>query len=440
MNTTTTSLAFDASLPTRDVLLDAGAMGDHLARLMSVGGGRVPVTACRRVFVKYRYGDSLRIGYELTVDGSAVIVTARAFASIELAEKAAASARRVGAHECAHPTGLHDGLVPMALDAEHRAVWFTYPHDRRLVDLHAMDAPPPALRALTGDRWVCSELVQYAAERAATYRALDTDGATVAYVKRLRHREDVVDVADLYTSLVAGLREQGAVVGVPRALGYDESAGVIALEPMAGVGWNALDSAVLPGVASAIGAGLAAVHALPRLGRRVFERTAPDKVARSLEVLAEARPDVADEAAALGRRLVAARPAASAPAFLHGDLHPKNVLVDGEDVSLIDFDSASWGAPANDLGSMIARLHHGALLGEMGGGITPAIAEAFLAGHAGRGGPAVPLAELRWHTAAALVVERALRSVTRLHPGGLAALPATLAAASAALDSLDPSS
>lgn len=438
MNATTTSLAFDASLPTRDVLLDAEAMGDHLARLMSATPGRLPVTACRRVFVKYRFGESLRIGYELTVDGATVIVTARAFASFELAEKAASSARRVGAHECAHPIGLHDGLVPMALDAEHCAVWFTYPHDRRLVDLHVMDAPSPALRALTGGRWVHSELVQYAAERAATYRALGADRRTVAYVKRLRHREDVADVADLYAALVAGLAARGADVGVPRALGCDLASGVIALEPMAGVGWNALDAAALPGVATAIGAGLAAVHTLPRLGRRVFERTAPDKVARSLEVLAVARPDVADEAAALGQRLAAARPVASEPTFLHGDLHPKNVLVDGERVNLIDFDSASWGSPANDLGSMVARLQHGALLGEMGGAITPAIADAFLAAYAASGGaPPLRPAELRWHTAAALVVERALRSVTRLHPGGLAALPATLAAAATTLDSLD---
>lgn len=437
MKVTTTSLAFDALLPTRDVLLDADAMGDHLARLMSVGGTRLPVTACRRVFVKYRFGDSLRIGYELTVDGRAVIVTARAFASFELAETAAASARRVGAHECTHPAGLHDGLVSMALDIEHRAVWFTYPHDRRLVDLHVMDAPSPALRALTGGRWVRSELVQYAAERAATYRALDADGGTLAYVKRLRHRQDVADVADLYAALVAGLAERGAAVGVPRALGCDLASGVIALAPMAGVSWNALDAASLPGVAPAIGAGLAAVHTLPRLGRRAFERTAPDKVVRSLEVLAQARPDVADDARELARRLTANRPAPSAPTFLHGDLHPKNVLVDGERVNLIDFDSAAWGSPADDLGSLLARLHHGGLVGETAGATTAAVTDAFLAGYADAGGRAVPVDELRWHTAAALVAERALRAVTRLHPAGLAALPATLAAASTALDSLD---
>lgn len=432
---TTAALAPDPVLAGRDRLLDADAMAAHLSRLLGTDGP-IAVASARLTLVKYRWAESLRVVYELDTVAGRQVVAARVFASAELAARAAVAAVAAGVAACTHDPARHRGLHAVALDREHDAVWFTAPHDRRLRGLGALDTPLPHLAALPGGRWVGTELVQCAPERSATLRCLDADGATVGYAKLYRHAAQAADLARCYDHVVRGLALRGAGVRVPAAVTHDAALGVLVLEPMAGVGWNELEPSRLPLVARVIGAGLAEVHGLGRHGRPPFERHLADKVARSVELLVEARPDVAELARGVGERLAATVPVASAPVLLHGDVHPKNVLVDGDRVHLIDLDQAGWGSAAADMGSMIARLRHGVLVGETAGGTAGPLAASFLHGYA-TVRPVVSAAELRWHTAAALVVERALRAVTRLHPAGLAVLAGTLADAHAVLDGRD---
>jgi Ser/Thr protein kinase RdoA (MazF antagonist) len=114
--------------------------------------------------------------------------------------------------------------------------------------------------------------------------------------------------------------------------------------------------------------------------------------------------------------------------LLHGDCHPKNALVDGGRLALIDLDQAGTGPAAADVGSYLARLRVARVVGRQTAAQEAAISTAFLAGYdAVR--PQPPDDELRWHTAAALVAEQSVRAVNRVRPDVLAHLPAVLATA-----------
>src|SRR6185369_16618213 len=124
---------------------------------------------------------------------------------------------------------------------------------------------------------------------------------------------------------------------------------------------------------------------------------------------------------------------AGEPVFLHGDVHPKNFLLAGERLCLLDLDQATIGVAAVDLGSVIAGLHCDACTGSLTWREASSLTRAVLAGY----GPLnrfETLESLRWHVAAALLHERALRAVTRIRPLVLQKLPQLLRIAEAVLD------
>jgi Ser/Thr protein kinase RdoA (MazF antagonist) len=140
-----------------------------------------------------------------------------------------------------------------------------------------------------------------------------------------------------------------------------------------------------------------------------------------------ARPDVADELHELRRRLAARRPG-GLTVLLHGDCHPKNLLVDDADVALIDLDQAGLGPAAADIGSYLARLRLATVVGRQSPEEEATMATAFLAGYdAVRPQPTEDA--LRWHLAAALLAEQSLRGVNRVRSDVLVHLPGVLAAA-----------
>ena len=115
---------------------------------------------------------------------------------------------------------------------------------------------------------------------------------------------------------------------------------------------------------------------------------------------------------------------------LHGDVNANNVLFQGDQVHMIDFDQGGSGAASADIGSMLAMLMTARL-------VDPdepikGLATAFLAGY--KKVRTLPnAAALRWYTGAALVVERAIRAVNRVNLPTLAILPDLLQRAGAVL-------
>jgi aminoglycoside phosphotransferase (APT) family kinase protein len=109
----------------------------------------------------------------------------------------------------------------------------------------------------------------------------------------------------------------------------------------------------------ALGALHGAIHGLPARGVPV--RATADLVATvraDATWLRFAVPDAAGAVDELERVVIAELDAlgSGAPGLCHGDPAMDQVLVDGEDLTIVDFDDAALGDPYADLGTMIAGL------------------------------------------------------------------------------------
>jgi Ser/Thr protein kinase RdoA (MazF antagonist) len=113
----------------------------------------------------------------------------------------------------------------------------------------------------------------------------------------------------------------------------------------------------------------------------------------------------------------------AATCSLHGDLHPRNLLVDGERVSLIDLDGLRHGPAVLEIGSWIADGAYRALLDGASAETSSAGWRALLEGYAAAGGARFDAAALAWATAWALLTQRAYRCVVNLKPGRFAIAP-----------------
>jgi Ser/Thr protein kinase RdoA (MazF antagonist) len=411
-------LAPDPALPARDELLAPPLVADLLST--SLGIRRPDILGAELIRVKYRMGESLRVLYRLNVAGRTRLVSGRMFTG----------GRSAAAHRKAARDALpSDGLPATALDPGRDTVWWSFPNDRRLVGLDAVLDParlPLALRSGAGD-WSESAVVQYAPGQSVTMRALDPAGQCLAFVKC--YAPDTLDVTQLaarYDRVASRLRTADPTLRSPRALAHCCERHLLLLEPMPGQSWLRLDRSSAVDAMRRLGRAIAVVHATPlgdgaATGTRRFGRLDLARVTEAGVLISQARPEVATAARRLTDRLACDPPEPQEQVLLHGDCHPGNVLVTSEGVCLIDFDQAGTGPAAADIGSLLARLTDGAILGESDLDRTALMASAFLEGYA----QIRPLPDddtLRWYTAAALVGERGVRAVNRIRPRALARL------------------
>ena len=429
----TVGMAHDPRLPQRDLLLDEREVARRLSASLGLKG-RLDVSACVRVRTKYRVGDGLRVLHRVSVEGRDYAVAARAFAageSLRAYERAARSAV-----ECAP-------LRAVLHDAELETVFLTFPNDRKLAGLRMLKEVPPELARLFEPRWTRSRLVAYAPEKCATVQCVGGDSRVVAYAKVYAGGEGR-RVYETYRALGRQLNSGGVALAIPRALAYDAARRMLLLEAVDGECVADLRAEELPRGYRRLGAALAALHSLRAPdGLHAFERLTPARLRKAAQVIGAARPDVRPVASRLAEELARRWEPSSEPnVCLHGDVHPKNAVARGGAFTLIDLDQSGAGDPAADLGSLLAGLTYDDITADAErvkaderfetGASRPSartLGEAFLSGYASaRSLP--PARSLRWHTAAALLAERALRAVNRVRPEGLARLRELLAAAS----------
>ncbi len=412
-------LAADHALPHRDRLLDATAVTERLAQLV---GRRGEIERCRLRRAKYRVGESLRVVYDVDVDGARHQLAGR----MSLHGRSESIYR--SAIDRAVPSGPFDGVFH---DDRCSTVWWTFPNDRKLRHLDALMRPPSALGLTTAPSWTHSELVEFAPEQCATVRCLDNTERTVAFAKAYRPG-DGRHLAERYR-LIAESLAIGGVTRTPQPLSWSSELDVLVLETLPGRRWAELNAAELSPLFAKLGPAIAAVHQIQAVSAREFGRLSTQRVVHSAELVATARPDLADLCAALSRELRDGPPDSPADrVLLHGDVHPGNALLDGSSVHLIDLDQSAIGAAAADIGSLAARMRYLDVLAADGSTHGAELFAMFADGYASLR-PLPSSATLRWHTAAALVAERAMRAVNRVHRDALPMLEPVLVEALALL-------
>ena len=378
-------LAPDPALPQRDLLLDDQQMAVRFSSLI----GPCVIDSCEKQRIKYRIGESLRVLYRLSVNGRAHLVAAKAFA------------------------GPYGGTAAAQfVDSDIRAAFWMFPNDRKIKHLSLLRDKPETLATMPAGKWRQSESVAYVPEKCATVRCLDRDGQAIGYAKMYAATEG--------RSIYATYLELASVcTRVVRPLEYSEPYHLLLLDAVPGTRIADLTQKKLNAGFAGLAQTLASLHSAP-IPRQLprFQRHDPDRLRNCARIVGMARPDVARVASQLGDDLCSTVPPAGRMVCLHGDVHPKNGIASNGLVTLIDLDQSAVGPAAADLGSMLALLHYNWRIGLITHKRERELATAFLDAYAGSG--RLPTQRsLRWHTAAALLSERALRSVNRIRPEGL---------------------
>jgi len=414
----TLPFAHDPAFPHRDALLDPAFVA---ARLVPSFDWAARVTRSERVRATYRMGGSLRMLYRFEAGGAEYNVAAHAFRpgrSARAFEKAVAAADTSHAEA---PGVVHDP----GLDA----VFWLFPNDRRVATLRTIEAARAFLSPQLLRPWVQSRLVAWAPENSATFQCLDAAGAVIAYAKvGARARSEY----ERYMALTDALAQTSADLRVPRPIAFSPVHDTMLVESVAGrlLTYEPHDM-------RAMGIALGHLHGLPLAGLPRFDRSGCSARREAVDLITRSIPSLASAVEGLAAELSAREEGTGQPGCLHGDVHPKNALVSGSRVTLIDVEDMAIGPRAADLGSLLARLLDARTSEECSPAAARAGAAALLDGYSTVS--AVPEAgALRWHTAASVLVERAQRTVTRIYERGLRHLDAQLAEATRLLVGHEP--
>lgn len=415
--TAVTTLVHDSALPHRDILFDdAGARA-----VLSRAFGTLPTAAIRQLTlakVKYRVGESLRVLHRVDLGDDWRWVAARMMPGDGWQAYRAVVAE-------ARPSGPFPGV---AVDATTGTVLWTFPNDRKLATAGELTGGSPVWAPVVGHRAVDVELVSYTPERAAIARVVDrVDQRTVGFAKV--HADDGATAsAAVLGHLQASLAHNGASLRLPRVLACDPGRCLVLVDAVRGVPMSSLEAPQLRWALASLGTALATLHTLPVPALPPFGRFAAHRLARSAALIGQARPDVSALATRVAGALAASVPASGERVCLHGDVNSRNWLAAADGVGLIDFDQAAAGPAAADVGAVLASLRYRTLVRAWPRSEERVLAAVFLAGYA-RIRRVPDATSLDWHGAAALLVERGLRSITRLRPEGLAVLDRLLLAA-----------
>lgn len=442
----------DPALPQLASALDASLMGEVFAGLLQ--GREASLQSCRIDRVKYRAGRNLSVAYQLDLrDGQGAytqIVSARFCRVGESADRhAKAQARPVTASR-AGPAISHQAGLEMA------AHW--WPNDAKLAaaavlaDAQALQQQwlPAVAQALGAGPCLGHrvELAQYVPEHRVTARlhlhtaaraGESSAGAQIhtVYAKSDAEARGPVTHAVMQSLWHSPARRDGRL-GVPHPLLWQAGSG---LHWQAAVPGRALlDVCPLPDAdrAAAVGRLLAALHhtpapaapwiTIPNLRQRLQQTT---------QLLCTVQPGWATRCGRVAIRLEAGLAhigsGVQRSCTLHGDLHPRNLLLEGEQLSLIDLDSARQGPALLELGSWLADALYRAQLDGHPQATVAAGGQAFLQGYVQAGGQAFAPRAVAWATAWQLWCQRLWRCVVNLKPGRFALLPALLAQTEALL-------
>ena len=372
------TLDLDRDLVRRDDgLLALGTLLDPDAFVVAVNRAlRAPrVASGRLVYLRYKPGTNCLAAYRLEVAGGEAFAYAKAYHRRDI-DKYRKALERLG-------TEASDlGVAGLALD-DVMTVVHGFPNDRVLSRLPRLFTSQGRrarfLERVLPDRtdlWGAHlETVRYKAERRFVGR-LDVGGRPRALLKLATDR----DFARAHQGLAAVAKQTS--VAVPAVLGRSKRSGALVTGWLEGTPLDALGE---PRVAATRLAGqtLARLHRVRPGALRRHSREA-----HALGVVASARfvtfvlPHLGGHIKPLALAIAAASlEGPEAMVTLHGDFSSDQVIVRDGAASLIDFDQASVGEPAVDLGTFIAQVRRDALTDQLDEHSVGALEDALLDGY-----------------------------------------------------------
>lgn len=418
----------DRSIPGLRTLLDPEALAEALKQALP----GIEIGAVRPAYVRYKPGMNCLVAYNIEVNGTEIAAYAKAHRPDANGPLQKASAQ----------PGVAGPLGPGRLVLEGDAIVISvFPNDGEIKALSRLAEPDSWTSLLhrifshEPQLWEGSvRSIRYKPERRYVAQ-LVVDGAPKAVLKV--YTENGYPEAKQSARTFNTRKASGDLLVVPQRLGHSDKHHVLAFQWAEGDLLSDLllrrdvDYAALERVGTALSeAHRLNASKLPQLTRE-SEASILLSVASGLSFLC---PHLADRVNTLARRLSALllqEPLVSRP--VHGDFYAKQVLLAGERVVILDFDSAVAGDPAFDLGLFIAHLERGALRHTVRRDSVVPAADALLSGY--RAATDMPVAEQKvgLYVAAGLL-KLAPHPFRNLHPDWPAGIEATLARAEAKLN------
>ena len=449
-----TTLPHDPALPQLALALDGTAMAQVFGAALS----GMQVQSCKVDRVKYRPGRNCSVSYVLALRderrGCDVEqrVAARFCSGGDAARRHRKALGRATLASAAGPALTHLPALDMLAhwwpnDAKLDApAWL---HDDARLRSHGLDAVVAALTGGCGS-WVAHRmsLVQYVPEGRVCARVelqlRPAPGAPVTthtlYAKADTARNGAATQA-LLRALHNSPAQAAGRLRTPQPVLWHAATGLHWQLAVSGQALLDVDPRVGPATSVRVGAQLAALHATPApLARALPTASWCEAPRRAAELLGRVEPGWALRLTRLVGRLEAGAPGrmdalAREPAVtLHGDLHPRNILLDGPALAFIDLDDGCHGPAVIELGAWVGdALYRALLAGAVSSQAAPSQAappwRAFIAAYAQASGRAVDESLLAMSTAHHLLCQRAYRCVANLKPGRFEVVPQLLALA-----------
>lgn len=432
----------DALLPQLSVILDQAAMKDRLQDQMfesTQERERFVIRSCEIARVRYKPESSCMVTYRLEIEDT----TTRETGEQVLCGRAYPKGLSLSQWEKCRMRPLVQPQFgpPLLYLPDLELMLWSFPNDRKMATLPEATEPerfasmilPKLIAAHMGEVWqilgTASQVMHYVGEHTCTIKMsvdlshpLKNGLQTLILFGKTYYNEEGAETDRIMRQLWDSESRRSGRLALAKPLGYDRQAKTLWQLAVPGITLETCDidhPEFLPFLREAAGA-IGALHRTPVSGARSV--TSADLISNLKSVtsiLIRCRPTCGQILLPLVNRLVAqadmipAHPSAT----VHGDLHLKNYLVDAARVALIDLDNVCTGSPYLDLGSLIAGLHTYSILHEKSEETVPLLVESFLQAYETHVPWPVRRNLVDWHTAVALITERAYRCVTRLKEG-----------------------
>lgn len=375
----------DPALPGLGVLLDATAFASWLDAAAPGHG----VRGAEPIYLRYKPGANCVAGFRVSVSsGETVDLYAKAYTDAHF-EIVANRRERARFEALAQPRLI---AHPYRFVVRHAACDRELPAMKRLANpkdrAGLLDKLLPHAGAQAG-----LETIRYKAERRFVGRVCLGD-EPLAVVKAYTKSDFPQAIARARLADAAGLASLMGAAGSRRAL---------ALEWHKGTMIDRLEQGPFDVAVRKAGMALAGLHAGPRISLLERDRRSEFEAAQKAAVaLSALSVEAGEQALAIVRRAADALEAFECSfVTIHGDFSADQVLVAGEDVTIIDWDRLGAGEASTDLASFAARLEADAATGMRAATGTQSAIEALLEGYQKAGAMLPPMLDL--HMVLALV-------------------------------------